>query len=200
MVNGPVPGRVPGNTRDRVLDIAHELFYWKGIRATGVDAVASAAGVAPPTLYRIFGSKDGLVAAYLERAAEGYLAWMEAASAPSVGTPRDRILALFDALAEQVRPEHCRGCPFLMALAEYPDEDSAPHRIAVATKSAVRDRFEALTGELGAAPGARDLKWLADHLTLVMEGVYASVAALGTEGPVAVARGAAETLLDAALR
>jgi AcrR family transcriptional regulator len=62
----------------------------------------------------------------LERAAEGYLAWMEAASAPSVGTPRDRILALFDALAEQVRPEHCRGCPFLMALAEYPDEDSAP--------------------------------------------------------------------------
>jgi hypothetical protein len=84
---------------------------------------------------------------------------MEAASAPSVGTPRDRILALLDALADQVRPEYCRGCPFLMALAEYLD--------------------------------------LAGHLTLVMEGVYASVAALGTEGPVAVARGAAETLLDA---
>jgi AcrR family transcriptional regulator len=69
-VSGPAPGGAPGNTRDRILGVAHELFYWKGIRATGVDAVASAAGVAPPTLYRIFGSKDDLVAAYLERGAE----------------------------------------------------------------------------------------------------------------------------------
>jgi AcrR family transcriptional regulator len=199
MVSGPVPGGVAGNTRDRILGVARELFYWRGIRATGVDAVASAAGVAPPTLYRIFGSKDDLVAAYLERDAEGYLAWMEAVSAPSAGPPRDRILALFAALTEQVRPENCRGCPFLMALAEYPDEDSAPHRIAVDTKAAVRGRLAALTGELGAAHG-RDLRWLADHLALVMEGVYASVAALGPEGPVAAARGAVEVLLDAALR
>jgi AcrR family transcriptional regulator len=197
-VSGPAPDGVPGNTRDRILGVAHELFYWKGIRATGVDAVASAAGVAPPTLYRIFGSKDDLVAAYLERDAEGYLAWMEAVSAPSVGTPRDRILALFDALTDQVRPENCRGCPFLMALAEYPDEDSAPHKIAVATKAAVRDRFEALTGELGAS--AHEPKQLAAHLTLVLEGVYASVAALGSEGPAAGARGAAKNLIDAALR
>jgi hypothetical protein len=46
-----------------------------------------------------------------------------------------------------------------------------------------------LTGELGAA--ARDPRQLASHLTLVMEGAYASVAALGSEGPVGVARGAA---------
>lgn len=48
--------------------------------------------------------------------------------------PRARILALFDALDEQVRPENCRGCPFLMALTEFPDPDLPVHRHAVATK------------------------------------------------------------------
>ena len=57
--------RSSAQTRERVLDATHELFYWHGIHATGVDAVASAAEVAPTTLYRIFGSKDGLVAAYV---------------------------------------------------------------------------------------------------------------------------------------
>jgi hypothetical protein len=42
----------------------------------------------------------------------------------------DQILALFDALGEQVQPQHCRGCPFLMALAEFPDP---AHRAAVTT-------------------------------------------------------------------
>ena len=32
------------------------------------DQVAAAAEVAPTTLYRLFGSKDGLVGAYVERA------------------------------------------------------------------------------------------------------------------------------------
>jgi AcrR family transcriptional regulator len=187
-------------TRARVLSAARELFYWQGIRATGIDTVAAAAQVATPTLYRMFGSKDGLVAAYLEHDAEGYLAWLTAASAPAAGSARERILAIFDALAEQVRPEYCRGCPFLMALAEYPDEQSRPHVIAVTTKAAVRRHFETLTGKLADGPEPFDPGQLADQLTLVMEGVYASVAALGVDGPVASARSVVESLLDAAAR
>ena len=52
-----------------------KLFYWKGIRSTGVDKVASEACVAPTTLYRLFGSKDELVAAYVTHNAEPYKAW-----------------------------------------------------------------------------------------------------------------------------
>src|SRR3982750_4170937 len=108
-------------TREHVLAVAHELFYWHGIRATGVDAIAAAADVAPTTLYRLFASKDDLIAAYIERADRLYREWMSEATAPGVGSPRERILALFDALDEQVQPQRCRGCPFLMALAEFPD-------------------------------------------------------------------------------
>lgn len=59
--------RSAADTREHVLEVARELFYWHGIRATGVDRIATEADVSPTTLYRLFTSKDDLVAAYVER-------------------------------------------------------------------------------------------------------------------------------------
>ena len=86
--------RSSADTREHVLGVAHELFYWQGIRATGVDRVAVAAGVAPTTLYRLFASKDDLIAAYIERAGRLYRDWFNAAVA--VGVPVRDIVAPVD--------------------------------------------------------------------------------------------------------
>jgi AcrR family transcriptional regulator len=190
------PRRTAAETREHVLAVAHELFYWHGIRATGVDAIAAEAEVAPTTLYRLFASKDDLIAAYIERADGLYREWMTAATPPDVGSARERILALFDALAEQVQPQRCRGCPFLMALAEFPDPQLPAHAGAVATKAWVRGHM----GELTAALEISDPDALADQLAVVMEGVYASAQALGADGPARRARAIAETLIEAAAR
>jgi AcrR family transcriptional regulator len=178
-------------TREHVLGVARELFYWRGIRATGVDAVAAGAGVAPTTLYRLFASKDELVAAYLEREAAGYRAWFTAAAAEPAGDPRARVLALFDALAEQVDPRDCRGCPFQMGLAELPDADAPGHAHAVAVKAWTRDQLRSLATAAGGDEA------LGDELMLVLEGVYASVASLGTAGPAGRARALVQRLLPA---
>ena len=163
--------RSSADTREHVLGVAHELFYWQGIRATGVDRVAAAAGVAPTTLYRLFASKDDLIAAYIERAGRLYREWFDAAAAVGGADPRAAILGVFEALGEQVQPQQCRGCPFLMALAEFPDPAHPAHRAAVATKRWVRERLGQLTAALassgrassGRASGGRaDL--LADQL------------------------------------
>ncbi len=190
--------RTAAETREHVLAVAHELFYWEGIRATGVDKIATEAAVAPTTLYRLFASKDDLVGAYVERAARLYQGWFTAATTPAGGSPRDRILALFDALSEQVQPGQCRGCPFLMALAEFPEPEHPAHAHAVATKAWVRDRLGELADELAGATSVSDPATLADQLTVVMEGVYASAQALGATGPARRARALAETLIDAA--
>jgi AcrR family transcriptional regulator len=192
------PRRAAAETREHVLAAAHELFYWHGIRATGIDAIATAAEVAPTTLYRLFASKDELIAAYIERADRLYREWMTEATAPAVGSPRERILALFDALDEQVQPQRCRGCPFLMALAEFPDSQLPAHAGAVATKRWVHGRLRELTDALAAAEPVSDPGALADQLAVVMEGVYASAQALGAAGPARRARAMAETLMDAA--
>jgi AcrR family transcriptional regulator len=194
------PRRTAAQTREHILAVAHELFYWHGIRATGVDTIAAEAGVAPTTLYRLFASKDDLIAAYIARADRLYREWMTEATAPAIGSPRERILALFDALDEQVQPQRCRGCPFLMALAEFPDPQLPAHAHAVATKAWVHGRLRELTDALAATTPVSDPGALADQLAVVIEGVYASTQALGAGGPARRARAIAETLMDAALR
>lgn len=177
--------RSSAETREHILAVAHDLFYWHSIKGTGVDTIATEAGVAPTTLYRLFSSKDDLVAAYIERASGHYKQWFLDATAE--GTPHDRIRSLFAALTLQVRPEICRGCPFLMAMAELPDTSVRAHALAVETKAWVRARLGELAGD--------DL--LADQLTLIMEGVYASVQALGVDGPARHAPAFVDALLTA---
>ncbi len=54
----------------RILDAASELYYDRGINSVGMDLVAEQAGTTKKTIYDRFGSKDGLVVAYLEARAE----------------------------------------------------------------------------------------------------------------------------------
>jgi AcrR family transcriptional regulator len=189
--------RPAAETREHLLDVAEDLFYRQGIHATGVDAVAAEAGIAPTTLYRLFGSKDDLVAAYVERYATGYRAWIEEITSDPAQSARERILAFFDALTDVTRPETFRGCPFLMALAEYPDPTSAAHVSAQTVKAWVRDKLHALATALPGQTRA-SVAVLADQLALVVEGLYASIAALGSAGPAQHARALAALVLDAA--
>jgi AcrR family transcriptional regulator len=192
------PRRSRAETREQILAAAQRLFYWQGIRATGVDRVAAEAGVAPVTLYRSFENKDELVRAYVELNADGYRQWLTHASRPELGSARQRILAMFDALGAQVAPEHCRGCPFLMTLAELPDPEHPARQRAIEIKGWVREQIRGLVVELAAERPVRDPDALGDQLALVFEGVYASVQALGVEGPTRQARGLAEALIAGA--
>jgi AcrR family transcriptional regulator len=192
------PRRSSAETREHVLDVAQELFYWEGIHATGIDRVAQAAEVGPTTLYRLFANKDELIAAYVQRTSDGYRQALSEATDPTNGTPRERVMALFNTIADQVQPENCRGCPFLMTLAEYPNHDHPAHVTAVETKAWVRDLLRDLTDELAETEGVDDPALLADQLALVLEGVYASVQALSVTGPAAHADATAQALIDAA--
>jgi AcrR family transcriptional regulator len=53
-------------TRLRVIDAAKRLFIDSGYPATTLEAVADAADVSLPTLYRLFGSKRAVLAAVLD--------------------------------------------------------------------------------------------------------------------------------------
>jgi len=53
-------------TRLRVIEAAKRLFMESGYPATTIEAVADAADVSLPTLYRLFGSKRALLAAVLD--------------------------------------------------------------------------------------------------------------------------------------
>jgi AcrR family transcriptional regulator len=53
-------------TRDRIVDVAADLLRAAGRTAVTTRAVAEAAGVQAPTIYRLFGDKEGLLDAVAE--------------------------------------------------------------------------------------------------------------------------------------
>src|SRR5512134_3808416 len=56
-------------SREKILDAAVELIADRGYSATSVDALCKKAGIVKTALYWHFGSKEGLLAAVLERVA-----------------------------------------------------------------------------------------------------------------------------------
>jgi AcrR family transcriptional regulator len=60
--------------RRRLVEVAAGLLREHGPDAVTTRAVAAAAGAQPPTIYRLFGDKDGLLDAVAERAADDFVA------------------------------------------------------------------------------------------------------------------------------
>ncbi|MFE4537911.1 TetR/AcrR family transcriptional regulator [Streptomyces scopuliridis] len=65
-------------TRERVLAAAAALLMSEGRAAVSTRAVSAAAGVQPPTLYRLFGDKEGLLDALVTYGFQQYLAEKQA--------------------------------------------------------------------------------------------------------------------------
>jgi AcrR family transcriptional regulator len=185
----PSPRRPAAETREHILAVAHDLFYADGIRQTGVDRIVAAAGIGPTTLYRLFGSKDALVTAYVEREAAAYREWMS--DVLDGKAPRDGLRAFMRGVADQVEGSDCRGCPFQIALSEIPDPMHPAHRAAVALKRHVRDALR----DLAARADAPDPEATGDDLMLLAEGSYAAARSLDSAAISARAVDAALTCL-----
>jgi AcrR family transcriptional regulator len=62
------------DVRERILAATAEIIAQKGRDAATTRAVATAAGVQAPTIYRLFGDKDGLLEAVVEHGLKEYVA------------------------------------------------------------------------------------------------------------------------------
>ncbi|MEU7057231.1 TetR/AcrR family transcriptional regulator [Streptomyces sp. NPDC046197] len=178
--------------RDRLLDAAADLFYRDGV-SIGVEALCRTAGVSKRSMYQLFDSKDEVLAASLERRLPGY----EARLIPGpqdAGTPRERILYVFERLAKASVEPGYRGCPYLAALVELKDPQHAASRVAQGAKERLKDVF----GEQARLGGASDPELLARRLMLVFDGASARSGAGVETLDDGLATATAATLLDAA--
>jgi AcrR family transcriptional regulator len=73
-------GRVPRELRERqLLELAAALFAERGYAGASMDELARQAGVTKPVVYELFGSKDGLFGACVDRSIERLAADISAA-------------------------------------------------------------------------------------------------------------------------
>ncbi|MEV6398495.1 TetR/AcrR family transcriptional regulator [Streptomyces sp. NPDC051907] len=180
--------------RERILQAAQELFYTRGIHATGVAALIEAAHVSPRTFYVHFPTKNALVEEYLRRFESEKSIAAEAELEREDLPPTQRLLAIF-APVEGDPLALIRGCPFHNAVIEGAGELPEVARLAERHKQAFRDRLVATASEAGAA----DPEALGRQLAVIFEGANALAASCNDAEAFTDARRAAKTLLDSAL-
>jgi AcrR family transcriptional regulator len=163
------PAKGEASARERILATASELFYREGIRAIGVDTVVERSGVSKTSLYRLFESKDALIAAFAAERDRSFWTWWDHLEEQHADDPRVLLDALLSGIAERIGRPAYRGCPFLNLVAEFPDRNHPGRVVARGNKEEMRARFATIVAKLGATHPKR----VASQLTLIVNGAYA---------------------------
>lgn len=148
-----------------ILDAAERLFEANGFHATGVDHIAAESGVTKRTLYKYFGSKEGLIEAVLSRHHSKLMNRIHAHIA-KIETPAAQLLACFDLYHEWFDKPHFAGCLFIKTLNEFQQCSERLFAIASRAKFELRNYL----AELSKEAGAKHPELLAKQLQLVLEG------------------------------
>jgi AcrR family transcriptional regulator len=183
----PPKGEV--GARQRVLATASELFYSEGIRAIGVDAVVEQSGVSKTSLYRLFESKDALIAAFAAEQDRSFWAWWDRLEPQHADDPRGLLDALLSGIAKRIGRPAFRGCPLLNLATEFSDDNHPGRVVARGNKEEMRARPATIVAKLGAVDPNRT----ASQIALMINGAYVTCLVAGP----ADLRG---DLVDAAMR
>jgi AcrR family transcriptional regulator len=174
-----------------VLDAAARLFYPRGVHEVGMDELIRATGLGKATVYRLYPSKDVLVAAYLRRLAATIGAAISEQITAHGDDPAGALLAIVDAIEADLRRPGFRGCPFNNASIEFDD----PRHPARAEARAYRQQLHAQFTQLSARLAGDGGEILASQLAVLVDGAYTNAAHLGPDGPAATGLSLARHLI-----
>ena len=181
--------------RERILQAATELFYTRGIHATGVAALMETAHVSPRTFYVHFPTKNALVEAYLRRFEAEQPVPAEAVLQRTDLSAVERLREIFAPL-ETMESAPLRGCPFHNAAVEGAGGLPEIADLAKKHKQWFREQLIAIAAEARAA----DPESLGRQLAVLYEGANALAASIDDNQAFTDASRAAEALISLALK
>jgi len=189
----PTPDPQSTAVKERILETASELFYRMGVRAVGVDLVVSRADVAKTSLYRHFGTKDDLIAAFLEREDADFWRHWDQVTERHRDDPRAELDAHLDWIGKRVGRANYRGCPQINVAAEFPDMDHPARKVAAAHKREMRRRLRSIAERLGVDRPDE----LAGQLAVLINGAFVSAQMFEPGEATPLLRQAAHSLIAA---
>ncbi|HVU18529.1 MAG TPA: TetR/AcrR family transcriptional regulator [Candidatus Didemnitutus sp.] len=188
----PPPGESTPK-RDHLIATAFRLFYRDGYRAVGIDTILAEAKLAKMTLYHHFASKEDLIVAVLEQRSALVNAKVQAILSEAGPSPRKRLLAYFARYEAFFSSKEFNGCPFIRAVAEYPEVHSPVHQAVIRHKQ----KDIATLRELVSGFGIAEPSPVAQQIALLIEGALVSAHTFGNPSVLAHARDAALALVKA---
>jgi len=160
-----------------ILRSANRLFVIQGFNGTGVDQIASESEVTKRTLYKHFGSKEGLIQEVLLTHHAEMMANIRANVDEISGDTRERLLACFKLYRDWFSSTTFHGCIFIKTLNEFSACSSGLGKLAQDAKTDMRNFIESIAKEGGAKNAAK----LALGLQILLEGSI--ILAHSGEGP-----------------
>jgi AcrR family transcriptional regulator len=174
------------------LQTASELFYQQGIKATGIDTIVKASGIAKMSLYKYFPSKDALVLAHLKSSAESLWKKILTGIDDKDYTPQQKLLAVFTFFDAFVTSPDFRGCPFINASIEYADAASPIHQTAAEFYQELSNQLTDWAGQAGCS----EPEELATQLSILLAGAITREQIHNGSGAMRNAYKAAKILLN----
>lgn len=184
--------------RERFIQIAAELFLTDGFGPVGLDQIIDAAGVTKTTFYKHFESKDDLILAVIEAKHIEEMESMAEYLRLHAKTPREQILAFFDAIDLWLADNDFRGCIFLNAATEFPHESDPIHKAAIHHGDAVVTLMREKAIECGADKA--DAQQFAMDMYVLITGAIMTRRTAGQRDAAKLAKRTAEMLLERLLR
>jgi AcrR family transcriptional regulator len=181
--------------RERILRVADQLFYSRGLLAVGVDEIVVRSETAKASLYAHFPTKDALIAGYLQQRSDDWRAHLQSELERRGGSPVERLDNVFAILAEGCATPGFRGCPFINAAVEFPD----PAHPARVIGSQHRAWVRSVLLNLARQAEVEDPERLADQLSLLYDSAMVGTQLNGTATAAITAREAARLLVEAAV-
>ncbi|WP_100260596.1 TetR/AcrR family transcriptional regulator [Qipengyuania seohaensis] len=181
--------------REELVQKALESFYRGGFHAVGMDRLAKETGVSKTAIYKHFRTKEDLILATLRLRDEQFRNWLQRRIEALTEEPRDRLLAIFNALGEWFNEPDFKSCMFVKASSEYLQRDHPIHAISAEHKSLLARYFEELTKQAG-APEPEELAY---QLLLIKEGAIVLAHLHQPQEVTSNAKALAQVAIDAAL-
>jgi AcrR family transcriptional regulator len=167
------PGARPGK-RERLVTAASELIYHHGVAHTTLADIGQAAGVLVGNLYYYFKTKDDIIAAVMQAHRE-QLASTLADLERRHRSPKARLKALVDLLAERADATAQHGCPYGTLSSELAKQTEGSDPLAAQLMQTMLDWAE----QQFRATGQRDAHDLAVELVASYEGTAVLTNTLG---------------------
>jgi AcrR family transcriptional regulator len=169
-----------GDTRQRIVEAARDLFWEKGYTATGLAELLQRAGANSGSFYHFFESKDAVLRTVLETYEDLLDPHVIQPAFDKHKTPVERIFALLDSYRERLLSTNCQyGCPLGRLALELDPENAPAHERIARNFTAWRGAVEKCAREAGIA-NPRDV---AAFVLTVMEGGVMQSRAYGSIEP-----------------
>jgi len=183
-------------TRERLIEVAADLFYQQGFQAVGLDQILDRVGITKTAFYKHFESKDDLIVAVLtKRDGDDIAELVQTMSERGGNDARRRVLTLFDVLDQFLRDPGFRGCLFMNAATEFPSHNDPIHRAAAAHGDHIAEIVHTCLVQIGVREPAK----LTRQIMLIFGGAIAARHVNNELDAAESARSMAEQLLDRAI-